>query len=356
MHCKKLMSVLALGSMALLSACDRTVENSTNRLNIYPSLGLIQEAKVRVYAADGKTLLAKGSTGKTGLMGIYAGKGVEPAVIELEATNATVYYDEAQMAFVSLPAGTTMYALVSAPFGNFAVTPLTDMAYRIAVDKKLFPLSKSEVEILNERVRAAFAPELSDITLPPTILSAPLFPKVLSDIPEYRYAVRLIALAQLGSNNASSIVSVMQAMGVDVLDGVIDGLDKNSQPIATPYIVDPNSPDYIANALPNIFLQIAYPTPPEESVVDDAFATALSAVDYAPFSVNIDLTNIDDGSNFTGCQSASSALPVTIQDLSTNLKFERGDITSPYVKDEVVRAKKNSHTARLVFGPKRERA
>lgn len=336
MHCKKLITVVAV-SLLFVSGCDRTVEHPNHRLNIFPSLGLIQEAKVRVYAADGQTLLAKGTTGQTGQAGLYAGGGKGPAVIELRAEAGTVYYDEALNAFVSLPAGTTMHALVSAPVGSFAVTPLTELAYRIAVDQHLFPLSSAEVNTLNERVRLSFAPELDDITVPPTLVSAPVPSYSLTDTQANRYAVRLMALAQLGAAQSLPAASVMNALNVDILDGTIDALDKNNQAITTPYNGNSADPDYIAPALTDILSSIAQPTLPAEPVVDAAFAATIMAYTPPPSPLVIDLTNIDDGSNFTGCVAGGSTLPTSLQDLTTNLTFEQSDQTSPYANGETLR-------------------
>jgi hypothetical protein len=333
MHCKKLLPIVIISAL-LLIGCDRSTGSSNNRVTVQPSLGLIQNAKVRIYAADGKTLLEKGTTGITGISSMSLPTARGPLVIAVYGDTGAVYFDESLGGYISLLPTPVMHAIVPSPLGKYAVTPLTELAYRVAVDQKLFPLTASEVNILNERIRAALAPELNNILTPPTLFSTTTTTGSLDDNQADRYALRLAAMAELGSGQGRPAVSVMNALGSDILDGddddigVIDDLDKNGDALTTPYdpvtlVADINTHlDNFASLYGTAELQAAVANPTE----------------YSDISLTLDFTNIDDGSNFSGCGSGDNpSIPSDFKGRSINLEFERSDAASPYIDEEVVR-------------------
>lgn len=326
MHCKKPLSAAIACVLFMLSGCDRTTESGNYRLQLSPSLGMIKNANVRVYDADGRTLMGKGTTGTVGSLGMYPGPARGPVVVSILGDADATYYDEYLLSDVSFPTGQSMHALLASPYGNYGVSPLTELAYRIAVDQGLFPLTANEVNILNERVRAAFAPELSSLVEPMTIIDSTALLDFLvnpmADTMANRYAVRLAALSILGSAESRPALTVMNALSNDILDGVIDGLDKNSNPLTIPY--DPNT--IVADMTANLNTVAGMYASP-------ALASAVSG--YAPMSLTIDLANIDDGSNFSGCvDDAVSTLPPGIIGETINMYFEAIDSASPFASGE----------------------
>lgn len=338
MHCKKILSAVLAGSL-LLAGCDKDPESYNFRLKVYPSLGELQLAKVRVYEADGRTLIGKGYTGTVGEVELSTGPGTGPILIKVFSDGTTTYFDESLDGFVGLPAGEAMHALVPSRIGAVAVTPLTDLAYRIAVAQGLFPLTANEVNELNERVRTALAPELNSIIRPVTILGEmpvcsgdPATDTCLDDTQENRYALRLAAMALLGNGEALPAVHVMNALRSDILDadgdgvGVIDGLDRNGDPINQAY--DPNTlvPD-VKNLLSG--LAGSHGSPELQAAVADA-------AQYPDISLSVDLANIDDGSNFSGCSGVDDPnLPAALKNQSFHLTYQQADATSPYTDEEM---------------------
>ena len=334
MHCKKILSFALAGSLVFMAGCDRTVESGTYRLNVYPSLGKIQDAKVWIYAANNKTRIAKGVTGTTGHIGVFPGGGVGPAVVRVFSSTDvnSQYFDESLGGYISMPSGQGMHALVPSKYGNYAVTPLTELAYQIAINLDLFPLTAREVNALNERVRAMFAPELKSILSPPTILGAlpdcpdPEAGTCLQDTQADRYALRLMALARLGDGQTRPMLSVMNALREDILDsdgdniGVIDSLDRNGDSMTTPYdtttlIDDMNS--WLSS------LAATYGS-------SELQAAVASDSEYPDISLTINMNNIDDGSNFTGCGAGDSALPDSVKGKTITMTFDQSDVAAPY--------------------------
>lgn len=368
MHCKKLVSVAIAGVLLLDAGCDKSVDSKNYRLTVYPSLGMMKYAKVRIYAADGRTLLRKGNTGVNGIVGVAVGPVRGPVVIAVQGHRDVVYdyllgsiegawyFDENVGEFVSFPAGSVMRAVVPSAYGEYAVTPLTELAYRIAVDQQLFPLTTGEVNTLNGRVRDALAPELDSIIAPPTIIadkatvtgldeSLPkdrfawldaLDPEFspLEDTQANRYALRLAAMAKVGNG----ALSTMYALNADILDEAT-GVDINGD------MVDDRDGTGIINNYDINGVDLGAPYDPVTLVGDmntalasfvDTFAVAGFPV-AADISLNLDLSNIDDGSNFTGCGPGDSDLPDDVKGVSLNMTFEQGNVVSPYDNEEVLR-------------------
>ena len=189
-----------------------------------PSLGLVQNATVNFYAANGTDLLGTADTGATGLVTVDVGTYNGPLLVEVLGDDVdAVYYDEASETLLSFPAGNSIRALVAAPGGQIGVTPLTEVAYQSAIASGAFPLTASGVEQLNEAVRAALAPGLTSILSVPTLVDGNTAANSLNDDEAGRYALILAALAELASTSGAPALATLQALAADAVDGVIDG-------------------------------------------------------------------------------------------------------------------------------------
>ncbi|MBO6754385.1 MAG: hypothetical protein JJ903_15060, partial [Spongiibacter sp.] len=100
---------------------------------VSPSLGLVSSALVNVYEADGLTLIGTGTTAADGSVVVDYGRYRGPVVIEVVGGSDASYYDESAKATLAFPAGQSMRAMAIAPNTALAVTPLTHLAYEIAL-------------------------------------------------------------------------------------------------------------------------------------------------------------------------------------------------------------------------------
>lgn len=230
----------ALIALAGLSACGSDQEPlntppASTTTRVVPSLGLVQNATVNIYAADGTTLLGTSDTGAEGQVDIaFSGYG-GPILVEVLGDDVdAVYYDEASGTLQNFLAGSRMRALVAGPGGDVGVTPLTEVAYQTAVLEGAFPLTAAGVDIINEAIRAALAPGLASILSVPTVVDANTSANSLADTEPGRYALLLAALAELGSGQASPALAVLQALTADAADGVIDGQNGGGS-VGAPY-------------------------------------------------------------------------------------------------------------------------
>lgn len=198
---------------------------------VTPSLGLVLNGTVRVLSLNG-TVLASTVTGHSGLATLQIPTtATGPYLIELAGNEAASYYDEALDALVPLPAGTVVRALITdlADAGS-AVTPLTEMAvqYLLAQHGSLAGLTAGDIAAANAFIRNQLAPELADITLPPTLVGGSGDIALLADASANDlYALKLAALARVGAaNHALSLapaLDILKEMSADIADGALDG-------------------------------------------------------------------------------------------------------------------------------------
>ena len=231
---------VSLAALAGLSACDSAqvlVDStpSSTATTVTPSLGLVRNATVNLYAQDGATLLGSSETGADGRVDVSVSGYNGPIVVEVLGDDVdAVYYDEASMTLLSFPAGQRMRALVPGPGGNVGVTPLTEVAYQTALLEDAFPLTTNDVNTINEAVRAALAPGLVSILSVPTLVDASTPANTLADTEAGRYALILAALAELGSGQAAPALAVLEALAADAADGAIDGQNADGS-VGAPY-------------------------------------------------------------------------------------------------------------------------
>lgn len=231
------LSTLSLALAGCLGKDDDSANNgsSASSVTISPSLGVVTNATVNVYQADGATLLGTGELGSAGQVTINIPDYSGPVVIEVAGDSNAQYYDEATGALVSLPAGKKIRAMASSASGTFAVTVLTELAYQGAVAQNLLPLDANEVDAMNEKIRAALASEIGNLLTPPTAFNATTTAGSLGNDDAGRHALKLAALASLGNGQAAPALAVLESLVADLADGAIDGNGSGGASVNAPY-------------------------------------------------------------------------------------------------------------------------
>lgn len=209
---------------------------------VTPSLGLVLNGTVRILALDG-TELAKAYTDSTGTAALELPEStVGPFIVELAGNEAAQYYDEALDALVALAPGQRVRAVVAdlAAQGT-GVTPLTEMAVRYLEQQhgSLAGVTAGQIAAANEFVRTQLAPELDDITLPPTLVGSIADATLLANAHADLYALKLAALARVAAaNNAlatTPALDILEEMAADLADGALDGNVNGSPALPATY-------------------------------------------------------------------------------------------------------------------------
>lgn len=228
-------AIAALCGAALgMSGCGSD-SATTSSITVTPSLGQISNATVTIYQGDGSTVLGSGEIGADGAVAIGFSGYSGAVVIEVAGDDDAQYFDEASGMLVNFPAGQKLRAIAPTASGSFAVSILTELAYQGAVSENLLPLDATEVNALNEKVRAALIPEIADLLTPPALFNAGTTSGALANADAGEYALKLAALAKLGNGEAAPALAVMQALAADLADGDIDGLDAGGNSVNAPY-------------------------------------------------------------------------------------------------------------------------
>ncbi|WP_046004641.1 hypothetical protein [Pseudoalteromonas rubra] len=229
----KLRNWLVILSVLVLASClgdddddntttpDQTAQ--TTEIKVSPALGLTKNATVRLILLANNTPIegATGNTGETGVATITLNSAIaEPFIVEVLGGADAEYFDEAKGTFLALPADTTLRAVLSAFKSEVGVTTLTEIAATAIINTGA--TSAEAVNLVNEQVRTALAPALTDITAPPQLIDA-ASGVTASDDQAGIYAVSLAALAQLGSSSSSPALAIVDALRADFLDLTIDG-------------------------------------------------------------------------------------------------------------------------------------
>ena len=198
------------------------------------SLGVVLNASVNFYQADGVTLIGSADTGSTGTVSVPVSNYSGPVIIEVRGDADASYFDESLASPVAFGSGQVIRALISAPGGEVAVTLLTELAYQLALNAGQIPVTANQADAANEAVRAALAPGLSSILSVPATFDASTTSGSLNDNEAGRYALVLAALAELGNGQAAPALAVLNALVADLADGRIDGQNDGTA-ISVPY-------------------------------------------------------------------------------------------------------------------------
>lgn len=220
-------------ALATITACDSGYDNRVSQ-TATASLGVVTNATVNFYSADGTTLLGSADTGDSGTVTLPLGSYNGPVVVEIVGDADAQYFDEQSGTLQAFPAGNTLRAIAPVGGGQIGVTPLTELAYQAAVAQQRFPLSGNVVRELNDQVRAALAPGLTSILSVPTPFDGNTTAGSLQNDEAGRYALTLAALAGLGQGQGSPALDVLNALVEDAADGEIDS-QANGVAITTPY-------------------------------------------------------------------------------------------------------------------------
>lgn len=233
---------LSLLAATLLTACGGDDSTSpaapgpvtpTGAVTVTPSLGKVFNAAVEVRCAATGLTLGSGSTGATGSIALtLTGACSGPVVIELLAFPTSTYFDEQANAVVAMPAGTRLRAVLpslAAATGNVTVTPLTEIAVRLALDAAGSESALTALQVTTANAAAAArvfgaAATGIDILAVPTPWDASLTIGSLGDTAADRYAFLLASLAGLGASAGAPAVAVANALAGDLDDGSLDGV------------------------------------------------------------------------------------------------------------------------------------
>ena len=258
--------VFALLALFSLSSCGggsssstsstqtETVESEISEtLTITPSLGRISDAQgattkttVTVYDEQGPAggnVLGQSTLDSDGTASVRVTYNeVKPIVVQLKAGSNASYYDEAAGTEVDLNPGYKLHALYIVP-GDTAVTPLTELGYRIAQKNNIFPVTEESVEQVNHAVSALFSNNQLDLNDAPHVVDGSV-PSALAPEARNLHAAALAALAQVGSDQGAPVVSVLDALSNDIGDGVIDGYAGGNAIANLPYPSKNDSSDF----------------------------------------------------------------------------------------------------------------
>ena len=241
MHATPRFLALSLLSAALLSACggDSSAPagggggggGSTTTLTVSPSLGKIFNAGIEVRCLASGAVIGSGSTGATGSTAVALTASCSgPVIVEVVGNGGSSYFDENLNTTAPFTSGAlrTVLASVSGAALNVAVTPLTEIATRQALQAaggSESALTATQINTANNAVVAqvfgAGAAAL-DILQPPRLWDSSLSSGALANTAADRYALLLAALAGVGSG-ATPALAVTNALATDLADGVLSG-------------------------------------------------------------------------------------------------------------------------------------
>lgn len=212
---------------------------------VTPSLGQVFSGTVRVIAPGGGgeevSELARSKTKENGKADLEVPATDEgPYIVEVSGNDTATYYDEGTDQTVPLGEDDTIRAVVDElPAGGVGVTPLTEMAVR-HLEAQYGPLtaltraqlrelfSSGVVAAAYAKIRSELAPELGDTSLVsvPAIVGSKADLNALGTTPADLYALKLAALARVGSLNGAATrpaLAILDDLGKDLADGVFDG-------------------------------------------------------------------------------------------------------------------------------------
>lgn len=274
-----LLLLAAFGVTAILSNCgssssdsDKQPEkNNNHELNVTPSLGKIFNATVKLFESNGTSLLATYEIASDGKILIeYNGDYSGPIVVAVLGDEDATYFDEMANTEIAFGAGESFHAIIPSGTTETAVSLLTEVAYQYATVNNM-TLSDSNVLSLNEKVRAALAPELSSIISPPQLFDSTTTSSTFDNNNTGKYALRLAAFAKLGASDGTPALSVLKQLALDFSDGTLDGQSADGAIPDLLYIAA-----NLATDLTNNLIDMA------NSYGTDALQTALST--YEPIS------------------------------------------------------------------------
>jgi hypothetical protein len=224
----------------------------------------VRDADVQLLALDGR-VLASGrmdSSGSLALDGVLDGG----FIVQMSGNADATYFDEGANAWRDLPAGATLHAVSADGRGEVAVTALTEIAYRRALqlagggalDAADIGQANTELAQWLARVPVSIAADGSQV-LPVTLpdILAPAQPvsgatELSSSTDAGRYAILLASLSQQAFTGAvenadpcvanagcSPLLPIIAQLATDFADGVLDNRNPHGGSQGLPFI-DPD--------------------------------------------------------------------------------------------------------------------
>lgn len=308
MKLRNMMIVGLFATTIALSGCGGSSSDggvAQSSITVTPSLGLVTNATVSIFQSDGTTLLQTADTGVDGVIKInYSRSYTGPLIIVVEGDDDAEYFDEATGSMLAFGPGKAIRAIVPSGTEQVAVSSFTEAAYQIAIANNI-TLTDTIVNLINERLRQALTPELSSILLPPTIFNSATTTASLNITDADKYALRLAALAQLGSANATPALTMAEQLARDLSDGTLDGMQDGEAIIGLVYSVATFVADLQAQliAMANTY-------------GSSALQTALGSYTAVTTTVNLSglvssLVPIGDGAALSGGNGATGTIGAT---------------------------------------------
>ncbi len=229
------MAALCAGLSACGGGSSGSVGNTpaaSTALAVTPSLGRVLNATIEARCLATGAVLGNTTTDPSGLINLtLSGTCSSPVLVALLANGGTTYFDEQLGASTTLPAGSTLRAILptftaGAPL-SLAITPLTEIATRQAIASaggSETAVTATQASTANAGVvQQIFGSGVSfDILTPPTIIDASTASASLGTTEADRHALYLAALANLGSGSRPAW-AVTETLASDLADGNMDG-------------------------------------------------------------------------------------------------------------------------------------
>lgn len=222
---RRLMLASTLAALGLVAACSSSSDSSsTTSIDVVPSKGRFSDgANVKAYNPLTGAELGSGTTssGSARLnLGAYSG----PFVLKVVGGTGVTFYNEANGASVAFSASDSMLSVIPAVTANasYGVTPLTNMAAKIAGVASDLTISGASASAIADSVKTAIATtqlaigvSSSDfnITSAPVALSASSLITSSSSASAAKYALVLASLATAYGASAKDMIDQLANAG-----------------------------------------------------------------------------------------------------------------------------------------------
>lgn len=223
-------------------------------------LGKVLNARLTVTrVVDGARVGSALTHPVTGLVRIKAGPGAGPFLLTLEGVAGATYYDEGKNALLPFGPGNVLHALVDRIDENLAVSPLTEAAYRYALNNfvanpahvkagtapllvsgSVASLTADQIRQANERVRQELNRLLPQQLQVPSVKSLPTpidASSASSALPINRYGLAAVATGGLVRKANSYLptstlpaLELTEQLARDLTDGTINGFALDGSP------------------------------------------------------------------------------------------------------------------------------
>ena len=233
------------------------------------SLGMLKRAKVEVYHPKNGTLFLA-ATGETdaikGMFTLVPGSYTGPVLVVFKGQTGATYFDEALGTEVPFPEGRELNVMLASPTRNFGATPLTEAAYRYALqiysdprmsrdDNLVRILTPQRIQVASDLILNQFnallppSTQLTDIARLPYMIGPGTSAGSVPNTPNGLYALVLSSLAHAAKKYNDALVNaavpsavrtsapasiLMRQLALDLTDGRIDTFAGNDPVADTP--------------------------------------------------------------------------------------------------------------------------